>query len=146
VEEARDRGTTLLAVRSWLTQPRMYAVAPDLREVDEADARDVVEQTFADTMGGLPKDVRVEPVVLPDYPGPALVRLADRDDDLLVVGSGRRSRRGSGSRAVRYCVAWAACPVLVVPPPQLARTVPQRVLLRELRREIQHLTRGGTTT
>lgn len=140
VEEARERDSTLVAVRSWLTQPRMYAMAPDLREVDEADTRELVERTFADTMGGVPDDVDVETVVLPDYPGPALVTLADRDDDLLVLGSGRRNRRGSGSRTVRYCTAWAACPVLVVPPPQLARAVSQRALLRQLRREIDDLT------
>jgi nucleotide-binding universal stress UspA family protein len=84
--------------------------------------------------------VSVETVVLPDYPGPALVAIANRDDDLLVLGSGRRNRRGSGSRTVRYCAAWAACPVLVVPPPQLAREVSQRALLRQLRREIDDLT------
>ena len=140
VEEARERDSTLVAVRSWLTQPRMYAVAPDLREVDEADTRELVDRTFAETLGGFPNDVSVETVVLPDYPGPALVALADRDDDLLVLGSGRRNRRGSGSRTVRYCTAWAACPVLVVPPPQLARALSQRALLRQLRREIDELT------
>ena len=140
VQEARERDSTLVAVRSWLTQPHMYAVAPDLREVDEADAREVVNTCFAETLGGFPADVSVETVVLPDYPGPALVTLADRDDDLLVLGSGRRNRRGSGSRTVRYCTAWAACPVLVIPPPQLARAVSQRALLRQLRREIDDLT------
>jgi nucleotide-binding universal stress UspA family protein len=140
IEEARERGSTLVAVRSWLTQPHMYAVAPDLREIDEADARELVSRCFADTLGGFPDDVSVETVVLPDYPGPALVALANRDDDLLVLGSGRRNRRGSGSRTVRYCAAWAACPVLVVPPPQLAREVSQRALLRQLRREIDDLT------
>lgn len=140
VQEARERETTLVAVRSWLTQPRMYAVAPDLREVDEADARRLVDQTFVETLGGYPQDLTTETVVLPDYPGPALVTLADKDDDLLVLGSGRRNRRGSTSRTVRYCAAWAACPVLVVPPPQLARTVSQRALLRQLRREIDDMT------
>ncbi|HEX6234708.1 MAG TPA: universal stress protein [Jiangellaceae bacterium] len=141
VDEARDRDAVLVAVRSWLTQPRMYAVAPDLRDVDEADTRELVMRTFAETFGGFPDDVKVEVEVLPDYPGPALVRLADRDDDLLVLGSGHRNWRGSASRTVRYCVAWAACPVLVIPPPQLVRAVPQRVLLRQLRREIEDLTR-----
>lgn len=145
VDEARERDCTLVAVRSWLTQPRMYAVAPDLREIDEADTRELVTRTFAETLGGFPEDVKVEQVLLPDYPGPALLRVADRDGDLLVLGSGRRRRRGSGSRTVRYCVAWATCPVLVVPPPQLARLLPQRVLLRQLRREIEDLTRGPLT-
>ena len=140
VEEARERNATLVAVRSWLTQPRMYAVAPHLHDVDEADTRALVDRTFAETLGGYPDDVSVETVVLPDYPGPALVGMAGRDDDLLVLGSGRRNRRGSASRTVRYCAAWAACPVLVVPPPQLARAVSQRALLRQLRREIDDLT------
>ena len=146
VDEARERNAKLIAVRTWVTQPRMYAVAPDLREVDAADTHELVTRTFVDTMGRLPIDVTVERVVLPDFPGHALVRIADREDDLLVLGSGRRNWRGSGSRTVRYCVAWAACPVLVIPPPQLVRTVSQRVLLRQLRREIKDLSRGGSIT
>jgi hypothetical protein len=54
VQEARERDSTLVAVRSWLTQPRMYAVVPDLREVDEADARELVSRSFAETLGGFP--------------------------------------------------------------------------------------------
>jgi nucleotide-binding universal stress UspA family protein len=51
VDEARDRNAVLVAVRSWLTQPRMYAVAPYLQDVDEADTRELVTRTFAETMG-----------------------------------------------------------------------------------------------
>ena len=71
---------------------------------------------------------------VPDYPllqpqierGPAgrvLVTLACRPDDVLVVGAGRRGAlaRPVFSRVGRYCLAHAQCPVLAIPPPELAR-------------------------
>ena len=52
-----------------------------------------------------------------------LVRVACRPDDVLVVGAGRRGRLGHlvFSKVGRYCVAYARCPVMAVPPPALAR-------------------------
>lgn len=54
-------------------------------------------------------------------PGAALVDTARACDDLLVVGSGSRSplRRLVRPSVARYCLAHAACPVLIVPPPPL---------------------------
>ena len=40
--------------------------------------------------GGAPAGVPVEPMVVRGEPGSVLVRVADSDDDLLVVGAGRR--------------------------------------------------------
>ena len=105
----------------------------------------MITRVFTDTMGGQPPDIPVRAVVLPDSPGPVLVEYACRDDDLLVLGTGRRGllRRLRGSPVVRYCLARASCPVLVVPPPPLTRAGSPRSLLRQLRREIDHLAEGG---
>ncbi|MGI8447050.1 MAG: universal stress protein [Streptosporangiaceae bacterium] len=71
--------------------------------------------------GGLPPDVRAEPMVLRGEPGRVLVSVASQAGDMLVVGTGRhgglsRLRHGNVSR---YCLAHARCPVLAVPPPAL---------------------------
>ncbi|WP_320780039.1 universal stress protein, partial [Streptomyces sp. CRN 30] len=51
----------------------------------------------------------------------ALVATADREDDLLVVGAGRRGplRRALRPSVSRHVLAHAVCPVLAVPPSPL---------------------------
>ena len=51
------------------------------------------------------------------------MRVADSDDDLLVVGAGRRGvfSRIAACRVSRYCLAHATCPVVAVPPSALAQ-------------------------
>ena len=69
-------------------------------------------------------------VVAPEGPvARLLVELADRDEDLLVVGEcQRRGLRRLASRSVaKYCVRHAVCPVLIVPPPALARVARQDI-------------------
>ena len=73
--------------------------------------------------GQVPAHLSVQPVVERGQPGPVLVALASRPDDLLVVGAGQRGlmawpRRG---RVSSYCVSHALCPVLAVPPGTLAK-------------------------
>lgn len=145
VTEARARKLPLHAVRAWRPAPRgRYPTLEDQQEAESTTAALLVEQAFANTMGGPPKDLEVETVLVPDLPGPALLRHASRDQDLLVLGAGRRGfwRRMFGRGVARYCVARATCPVLVVPPPPLTRTASTRSLLRELRRDIDHLNSG----
>ena len=86
--------------------------------------RDAFDQAF----GGLPGGVAVRPLVVRAPPGPALVELADRRDDLLVVGYGGRSRLGCAvhGSVARFCMAHARCPVLAVPPPELIRELRPR--------------------
>jgi Universal stress protein family len=71
----------------------------------------------------VPPGVPVEPLVLRGEPGSVLVRVADSDDDLLVVGAGRRGALGrmTSCRVSRYCLAHATCPVVAVPPSALAQ-------------------------
>src|SRR5215470_10488863 len=61
-------------------------------------------------------------------PGPTLVALADRQDDLLIVGYGGRARLGCTvhGTVTRCCMAHARCPMLAVPPPDLIRELRPR--------------------
>ncbi|MPZ26257.1 MAG: universal stress protein [Micromonosporaceae bacterium] len=165
VTEARVRGAALHAVRTWSPTPPPPGRPTGLPgrdlppadpgpwhpqvlaagDPDELAAVAVIVEAFADTIGGEPADLDVHLVVLPDAGGRVLVDYACRNDDLLVVGAARRSRwrRPWGGSTVRCCVTRAVCPVLVVPPPPLARGGSPRALLRELRREIDELAGPG---
>jgi nucleotide-binding universal stress UspA family protein len=116
------------------------------REALAAKGATVIDRAFTETMGGEPTDLEVRAVVVADLPGPVLVGYACRDEDLLVVGTGRRGfwRRVRGGSVARYCLAHAACPVLLVPPPPLTRAGSPRALLRELRRDLDQLADGRT--
>lgn len=146
VAEARARDVPLHALRAWRhAQLAAYPTLADQRQVEAAAASQLVAAAFADTMGGLPLDVEVQTVLVGDGAGPALVRYASQSEDLLVLGSGRRGRwrRMSGGQVTSYCLAHAACPVLVVPPPPLTRAGSPRALLRELRRDLDQFAGDG---
>ena len=72
--------------------------------------------------GEVPGDPLVQPRVERGPAGWVLVNLACRPGDALVVGAGRRGAlaRLAFSRVSRYCLARARCPVIAVPPPELA--------------------------
>jgi nucleotide-binding universal stress UspA family protein len=125
--EARRREAALVAVHIWIPpggdMAERRCSVPELRQVWRDAAWRRVWDAFDAALGGLPLDLHVEPVVRRGDPGRTLVMTADRKDDLLVVGAGRP---GAMSRLLRrrvcsYCVIHAACPVLVVPPSELAR-------------------------
>ena len=67
------------------------------------------------------------------YAGPVLVDMAESADDLLIIGTGRRTLLGRGLRKSvgRYCLAHARCPVLAVPPSalmdEMSRGLPDRL-------------------
>jgi nucleotide-binding universal stress UspA family protein len=73
--------------------------------------------------GEVPADVQVEPLVVRGDAGSVLVRVANSDDDLIVVGAGRRGTlsRITACRVSRYCLSHATCPVVAVPPSALAQ-------------------------
>ncbi len=124
VAEARRRRAALCAVRAWTIPYAGQGVGLRAwRQELVDDAAVTVYGAFATALGGLPRDVDVRVLAPEGAVARALVELADRDDDLLVVGDcQRRGLRRLRSRSVaRYCVRHAGCPVLVVPPPALAR-------------------------
>ena len=132
VAEARSAGAALLAVLAWAPAggeiAYLRARCPLLLRLWEQEARERLRDAFDQAFGGLPEGVAVRQLVVRAPPGPALVELADRRDDLLVVGYGGRSRLGYAvhGTVTRYCLAHARCPVLTVPPPELIRELRSR--------------------
>lgn len=83
----------------------------------------------------IPDDPMVEPHIERGPAGWVLVSLACHPADVLLVGAGRPSAAGwmTFSKVTRYCLAHAQCPVLTVPPPELARELRHGRLTRILR-------------
>ena len=96
---------------------------PTLRKVWQEAAWQRLWQSIEAAWGGPPEGLAMWPVVVRGNAGEVLVGLANRPDDLLIVGAGRRgpvARLFHGGVA-RYCVAHAGCPVIAVPPSPLER-------------------------
>jgi hypothetical protein len=94
-------------------------------------------------MGGLPPDLEAEMTVVDGAVGPRLVAQATNDGDLLVVGaSSRRRWAGPLFTVAGHCVRLASCPVVVVPPPALAREGGVRALRRAIWRAAERFAEG----
>jgi len=125
-ELAARSDATLVVVHAW-TPPGgdiadRRSPSPILREVWQRAAWQRIRNYVDNAWGGMPSDVQTSLVVARGLGGEVLTDLASGDDDLLIVGAGRRgplARLGHG-RVTRYCMAHANCPVLAVPPPTLA--------------------------
>ncbi len=139
-DEARQRDVPLLAVTAWVPpggemadrrSPSAY-----LRMVWREAAWERLWAAFDAGLGGVPADLTVEPQVARGETGPVLVDAANRPDDLLVIGTGRRAGLGRVlHRSVsRYCLAHARCPVLAVPPSALMDEMSRGLRSWQLRR------------
>jgi nucleotide-binding universal stress UspA family protein len=124
-DEARKRCVPLVAVIAWVPPGGDAAErsrpSPYLRRVWREEARKRLQGAFDAGLGGMPSDMMVQPHVERGDTGQVLVDIANRPDDLLVIGTGRR---GLMSRMVhrsvgRYVLAHAKCPILAVPPSAL---------------------------
>ncbi|MFA3843791.1 universal stress protein [Streptomyces aureus] len=121
--EARLTGRTLLAVMAY--GPRAGAQHPYLpTPITEQSRHSAVQQLIRaldGAFGATRDDLPVEGFVVRGKSGPTLVGVARRADDILVVGTGHRSRlsRALLPSVARYCLAHASCPVLAVPPSPL---------------------------
>lgn len=90
-------------------------------------AQEYLDTWLEEGLGQAPTDISISRKVAQGKPGRALVKLADREDDLLVVGvSQSRAHRIFSRSTSKYCTAHAVCPVLVVPPGKLAREARNR--------------------
>jgi nucleotide-binding universal stress UspA family protein len=128
---ARDlaaRGEATLVVAHAWTPPGgeiadSRAPSPVLGDIWQNAAWQQITDCVAAAWGGMPADVPTSLIVARGPTGRILVGLGERDDDVLVVGAGRRgplARLGHG-RVVRYCLTHARCPVLAIPPASLER-------------------------
>ncbi|MCX4688574.1 universal stress protein [Kitasatospora purpeofusca] len=144
VAEARRTGAELLPVLAWEPPggefgyrrspcPPLLAV---VRDAADQRLRDALDTAFAAVDPGVP----IRPLVVRGETGPALVHIADRPDDLLVVGrSGGPLRRRLRPSVTAYCTRKAGCAVLAVPVPEL-----QQDLETLHRRNHWHLPLGTT--
>jgi nucleotide-binding universal stress UspA family protein len=122
---ARDHGAVLIPLHTWTPPGGELAdgrwSSRYLRQVWEHDAWERLWAAANTALGGVPADVRTEPLVVRGEAGWVLVHAADRASDLLVIGTGRRGAVGrlAGGKVSRYCLAHACCPVVAVPPSPL---------------------------
>ena len=123
--EARQRDVPLLPVIAWVPPggdlAELRHSSPYLRKIWREAAWERLQAAFDDGLGGVPANLLVEPRVERGETGPVLVDTADQPEDLLIIGTGRRSgvRRLLRPTVGRYCLAHAKCPVLAVPPSAL---------------------------
>lgn len=85
-------------------------------------ARERLEQAIDLAIGGPPAGIAFEPQIVRGEPGSVLTEIAGEPGDILVIGAGRHGwlRRLAACHVARYCLAHCRCPVLAVPPTQLA--------------------------
>jgi nucleotide-binding universal stress UspA family protein len=124
--EARCAGRELWAVLAWDSPAvevgrRGTLTMPALVEQCERAAAEELATALESAFGDAGPAVPMECLVAQATPGRALVEIACRDDDLLVVGTGHRGllHRALFPSVAKYCLAHASCPVLSVPPSPL---------------------------
>ncbi len=143
-DEARKRDVPLLAVTAWVPpggeMAERRSPSAHLRKVWREAAWERLWEAFDSALGGVPADLRVEPHVVRGETGPVLVDAADQPEDLLVIGTGRRTGLGRllGRSASRYCLAHARCPVVAVPPSALMDEMSHGLRSWHLRRHVLH--------
>lgn len=150
VDEARARKVPLVPVIVWTPPGGDLAErrhpSPYLRKVWIEATRERLATAFNDGLGGIPSDLRVEPLVVRGETGPVLADVADRPGDLLVIGSGQRSAVGRAlhKSVGRYLLAHSRCPVMAVPPSALMREAGHglwRLRRRHALTSLEHLAR-----
>ena len=126
VQLARKEAATLAPVLAWTPPGGDMADRrcpnPELRRIWTQAASDRLCQAIELAIGGTPADVEFAPAIVRGEAGQALTDVADAPGDVLVIGAGRRGilSRLLGSRVSKYCLAHARCPLVAVPPSQLA--------------------------
>jgi len=124
---ARAHGAVLVPVIAWAAPGGDGAdhIQPSgqLRKQWQEMAVRRLRDALVMVWGRVPDDLPVDPRVERGPVGWVLINVACRDGDVLVVGAGRRGplRRILACRVSRYCAAHASCPVILVPPSDLAR-------------------------
>jgi nucleotide-binding universal stress UspA family protein len=96
---------------------------PEVRQslFDQASAE--VTTAFMEALGHIPADLAIAITIESGPPVEVLTSVAIRPQDLLVLGGrdGRRRMPFSVGHTARRCMRRAACPVVTVPAPEMAR-------------------------
>jgi nucleotide-binding universal stress UspA family protein len=127
--EARQRNVPLVPVIAWVPPGGDLAErrtpSPYLRKIWRDAAWERLWAAFESGLGGVPEDVEVTPAVVRGDAGAVLVDVASSPEDLLIIGTSRRTRlaRVFHRSVGRYCLAHAHCPVLAVPPSSLMNEI-----------------------
>lgn len=132
-QNAREQDAALFAVHVWESDNNHESVLATARKPGVIACLRRVEQAFDEALGGRPLDLDTRIVIVEGQPQTRLPGLAGRDSDLLVIGTDNRAwwRRVTPSVSAR-CVRRARCPILVVPPTEMARqALPRRILGRD---------------
>jgi nucleotide-binding universal stress UspA family protein len=125
---ARVHDAELMPVLAWMppggeAADRRYP-CPELREEWADDAWKRLWHALDLGLGGPPADIAFVTQVVRGEAGRVLTQIAQQPGDLLVIGAGRPGGvRRLAAKVSRYCVAHANCPVIAVPPAQLAADV-----------------------
>jgi nucleotide-binding universal stress UspA family protein len=122
---ARSDTAVLTPVLAWIPPGGDFAdrraPSPELRKAWKQAAWERLWGAIDLAIGGPPVDVEFFPDVVRGEAGQVLTDIARETDDVLVIGAGRRGALRLAPRKVsKYCLAHAHCPVIAVPPPELA--------------------------
>jgi nucleotide-binding universal stress UspA family protein len=148
VAQARAARAELVLVHAWLPAGGEIAYrrgpCPPLLELARKEAQATLTSAVMDALGGAPPDLDVRFLIVRGETAKVLVAMADRVEDLLVVGTGRHRRLAClrPNSVGRYCFVHAACPVLVAPPPAMIKEVGRAVRSRSC--ELSSTTRPVT--
>ena len=127
-EMARTESAVLVPVLAW-TPPGgeladRRAPNPQLRSAWTQAAWERLWRAIDLAIGGPPADLAFTPQIGRGPAGQVLTDAATQPNDILVIGAGRRgARRLTACSVCRYCLGHAHCPVIAVPPPELAAEV-----------------------
>ena len=123
--EARQRDVPLIPVIAWTPPGGDLAErrhpSPYLRKIWRNAAWDRLWSAFDAGLGEVPEDITMQAAAVRGDAEPVLIDVATGQEDLLIIGTSRRSSIGRllHHDVGRYCLAHAQCPVLAVPPSAL---------------------------
>jgi nucleotide-binding universal stress UspA family protein len=125
---ARTEGAELIPVIAWMPPGGDLAdrrfPCQELRAAWRNGAENRLWSAISLAIGGPPDDVAFSPRAVRGEAGEVLSSLSAEPGDMLVIGTGRRGPgRLFGAKVSRYCLAHARCPVIAVPPSDLAAHV-----------------------
>lgn len=122
---ARTDNAVLAPVLAWIPPggelADRRAPCPQLRTAWKQAAWERLWHAVDLAIGGPPADLEFTPEVVRGPAGAVLSDLSRQPGDVIVIGAGRRgASRLTACKVSKYCLGHAHCPVIAVPPPELA--------------------------